>query len=123
MTNKENIMEAFVTVADMIEALRALPADARLVVTESGYYSYSELARVCLPEAYTVESDEAVSAGRHCCLSSRSFASVVLKGGGMAQLVFSTINSGYSSTQAYHGLSAGVCRLQDSEAERDIQDV
>jgi hypothetical protein len=57
--DKENIVEAFVTVADMIEALRALPADARLVVTESGYYSYSELASVCLPEAYTVESDEA----------------------------------------------------------------
>ena len=52
-------MEAFITVADMIEALRALPADARLVVTESGYYSYSELARVCLPEAYTVESEDA----------------------------------------------------------------
>lgn len=51
-------MEAFVTVADMIEALQALPADARLVVTESGYYSYSELARVCLPEAHTVESED-----------------------------------------------------------------
>jgi hypothetical protein len=52
-------METFVTVGEMIEALRALPRDARLVVTESGYYSYSELARVCLPEAYTVETDEA----------------------------------------------------------------
>ena len=51
-------MEAFVTVAEMIAALRALPADAQLVVTESGYYSYSELASVCLPEAYTVEGDE-----------------------------------------------------------------
>lgn len=51
-------MEAFVTVADMIEALRALPADARLVVTKSGYYSYGELARVGLPEAYTMEGDE-----------------------------------------------------------------
>jgi hypothetical protein len=57
-TKKENKMEAFVTVAEMIEALRALPADARLVVTESGYYSYGELARVGLPEAYTMESDE-----------------------------------------------------------------
>ena len=52
-------METFVTVGEMIEALRALPLDARLVVTESGYYSYSELAGVCLPEAYTMESDEA----------------------------------------------------------------
>ena len=57
-TKKENNVEAFVTVADMIEALRALPADARLVVTESGYYSYGELARVGLPEAYTMEGDE-----------------------------------------------------------------
>ena len=51
-------METFVTVEEMIAALRALPADARLVVTESGYYSYGELASVCLPEAYTVEGDE-----------------------------------------------------------------
>ena len=51
-------MEAFVTVADMMAALSALPSDARLVVTESGYYSYGELARVCLPEAYTVEGDD-----------------------------------------------------------------
>jgi hypothetical protein len=51
-------METFVTVTEMIEALRALPADARLVVTESGYYCYGELASVCLPEAYTIEGDE-----------------------------------------------------------------
>ena len=51
-------MEAFITVAEMIEALRALPADAQLVVTESGYYSYSEFASVCLPEEYIVESGE-----------------------------------------------------------------
>ena len=41
----------------MMAALSALPPDARLVVTESGYYSYGELARVSLPEAYTVEGD------------------------------------------------------------------
>ena len=51
-------METFVTVTEMIEALRALPPDARLVVTESGYYSYGELARVGLPEAYIMEGDE-----------------------------------------------------------------
>lgn len=51
-------MEAFVTVADMMAALSALPPDARLVVTESGYYSYGELARVCLPEAYTMDGDD-----------------------------------------------------------------
>ena len=54
-SKKEKDMESFITVAEMIEALRALPADARLVVTESGYYSYSEFADVMLPEAYTVE--------------------------------------------------------------------
>jgi UDP-N-acetylglucosamine:LPS N-acetylglucosamine transferase len=57
-SKKENKMEAFVTVREMIDALRALPADARLVVTESGYYSYGELARVGLPEAYTMDGDE-----------------------------------------------------------------
>jgi hypothetical protein len=51
-------MEASITVADMMAALSALPPDARLVVTESGYYSYGELARVGLPEVYTVEGDE-----------------------------------------------------------------
>ncbi len=51
-------METFVTVREMVEALSRLPDDARLVVTESGYYSYGELARVGLPEAYTMEGDE-----------------------------------------------------------------
>jgi len=46
-----------VTVAQMIEALRALPADAQLVVTESGYYSYGEFAEIMLPEVYTPEND------------------------------------------------------------------
>jgi hypothetical protein len=57
-TKKERNMETFVTVADMMAALSTLPADAQLVVTESGYYSYGELSRVCLPEAYTMEGDE-----------------------------------------------------------------
>jgi hypothetical protein len=52
------IMEAFITVGEMIEALSALPADARLVVTHSGYYCYNELARIGLPESYTIEGDE-----------------------------------------------------------------
>ena len=46
-----------ITVAQMIEALSALPTDARLVVTESGYYSYSEFADIMLPEVYTPEND------------------------------------------------------------------
>ena len=44
-----------ITVAAMIDALRALPPDAELVVTESGYYSYGDFAEIMLPEAYTVE--------------------------------------------------------------------
>jgi len=52
-------METFVTVGEMMAALSALPRDARLVVTQDGYYCYSELASVCLPVAYTMESDEA----------------------------------------------------------------
>lgn len=51
-------MEASITVADMIQALQALPADAQLVVTESGYYSYGELASVCLPEPYVMDGDD-----------------------------------------------------------------
>ncbi len=51
-------MEAFITVGEMMEALSALPSDARLVVTQDGYYCYSELARVGLPQAYTIEGDE-----------------------------------------------------------------
>ncbi len=51
-------MEDFVRVEDMIEALRALPAGAKLVMTESGYYCYGELASVCMPQAYTMDSDE-----------------------------------------------------------------
>lgn len=47
-----------ITVAQMIEALRNLPQDAELVVTESGYYCYGELATIMLPEVYTVEGDE-----------------------------------------------------------------
>jgi hypothetical protein len=57
-SKKERDMETFVTVREMVEALSRLPDDARLVVTESGYYSYGELARVGLPEAYTMDGDE-----------------------------------------------------------------
>ena len=46
-----------ITVAEMIQALSALPQDAELVVTESGYYSSSEFADIMLPEAYIVEGD------------------------------------------------------------------
>jgi hypothetical protein len=51
-------MEAFITVGEMMKALRALPSNARLVVTQEGYYCYRELARVGLPVAYKIEGDE-----------------------------------------------------------------
>ena len=47
-----------ITVEQMIQALSQLPPDAELVVTESGYYSYSEFADIMLPEAYTVQGDD-----------------------------------------------------------------
>ena len=54
-----------ITVAQMIQALSALPQDAELVVTESGYYSYAEFANIMLPEAYTVEGvDEDADVGK-----------------------------------------------------------
>jgi hypothetical protein len=42
------------TVAEMIEALSKLPPDAKLVMTESGFYSVEEFAKVMLPEPYIV---------------------------------------------------------------------
>ena len=45
------------TVAEMIEALSKLPPDAKLVMTESGFYSNSEFAEVMLPKLYTVKND------------------------------------------------------------------
>jgi len=47
-----------ITVAQMIEALSKLPPGAKLVVTESGYYSYGEFATCMLPELYTAESKD-----------------------------------------------------------------
>ena len=43
-----------VSVAEMIEALNKLPPDAKLAMTESGYHSRREFARVFLPEPYIV---------------------------------------------------------------------
>jgi hypothetical protein len=45
------------TVAEMIEALSKLPPDAKLVMTESGFYSKSDFAEVMLPRPYKVEND------------------------------------------------------------------
>jgi len=43
-----------ITVAEMIEALNKLAPDAKLVMTESGYYSRREFARILLPKPYIV---------------------------------------------------------------------
>jgi hypothetical protein len=45
------------TVAEMIAALSKLPPDAKLVMTESGFYSKSDFAEVMLPRLYKVEND------------------------------------------------------------------
>ena len=45
-----------ITVAEMIEALSVLPPDAKLVMTESGFYSNFEFAEIMLPKLYTVEN-------------------------------------------------------------------
>jgi hypothetical protein len=42
------------TVAEMISALSKLPSDAKLVMTESGFYSDTEFAEIMLPEPYIV---------------------------------------------------------------------
>ena len=47
-----------ITVAQMIEALSQLPSDAKLVVTESGYYSEGEFAEIMLPEPYVSKYDD-----------------------------------------------------------------
>jgi hypothetical protein len=48
-------MATTITAAEMIRALQALPPEAQLVMTESGYYCYGELAEIQLPEPYTIE--------------------------------------------------------------------
>ena len=50
-----------ITVQEMIEALSQLPSDAKLVVTECGYYCYGEFADIMLPELYTPDTEEIVS--------------------------------------------------------------
>jgi hypothetical protein len=52
--NTDNYKVATITVAEMIEALSKLPPDAKLTMTESGYHSRREFARVFLPEPYIV---------------------------------------------------------------------
>jgi hypothetical protein len=46
-----------ITVADMIAALSALPADARLVVTHSGYYCYDDFADIFSPRPVDAYGD------------------------------------------------------------------
>lgn len=47
----------YVTVADMIRALAALPADARLVVTHDGYYCYDDFGDCFVPVPAGADSD------------------------------------------------------------------
>lgn len=43
-----------ITAEQMIQALSKLPPDAKLVITESGFYSNSEFSEIKLPEEYIV---------------------------------------------------------------------
>jgi hypothetical protein len=52
-------MNNFVTVADMIAALSDLPADARLVVTQSGYYAYDDYGDCFVPVSVGDDNDGA----------------------------------------------------------------
>jgi hypothetical protein len=52
-------MTNFINVADMIAALSALPADARLVVTQTGYYCYDDFADCFLPRPAGDDNDGA----------------------------------------------------------------
>ena len=47
-----------VTVEQMMKALSLLPPDAKLVMTEEGFYSQSDFAEVMLPESYTVKQND-----------------------------------------------------------------
>lgn len=46
-----------ISVADMIAALSALPADARLVITHSGYYCYDNFADIYVPTPVDADGD------------------------------------------------------------------
>lgn len=56
------MVDPFITVADMIAALSRLPADARLVVTHSGYYCYDDFADIFLPRPVDAHGDVCDSA-------------------------------------------------------------
>jgi len=47
-----------VTVEQMMKALSVLPRDAKLVMTEQGFYSQSDFAEVMLPEPYIVKQND-----------------------------------------------------------------
>lgn len=46
----KEIEEVSISVEEMIEALKQLPAGSRLIMSESGYYSTSEYAEIYLPQ-------------------------------------------------------------------------
>ena len=46
-----------ISVADMIAALSALPDDAHLVVTQSGYYCYDDFADIFVPRPVDANGD------------------------------------------------------------------
>lgn len=51
-----------ITVACMIRALSALPSDARLVLTQSGYYCYDAFGDIFMPRPVNVDGDTCAGA-------------------------------------------------------------
>ena len=51
-----------ISVADMIRALSALPAGARLCVTHSGYYCYDDFADIFTPRPVDANGDTVADA-------------------------------------------------------------
>ena len=47
-----------ITVKEMIEALSKMPQDAKVVITESGYYSCQEFSDTMMPELYTARDED-----------------------------------------------------------------
>ena len=63
MTNSAApVIPDHITVADMIAALSALPSDARLVVTHSGYYCYDDFADIFTPRPVNADGDTCADA-------------------------------------------------------------
>jgi hypothetical protein len=60
MLNEELKEAKKITVADMIKALSELPPDAKLVMTQAGFYANSSFANIMLPEQLKDTNEELI---------------------------------------------------------------